>query len=260
MQGARGRGALPPLAALAVVAAALIAGGCSKGEPESKQVKPNAPIESGPRTAASAPVDATVDDALKERLARQDAASRMFEKNVVQPAPPRAAEPRPAPAAAAPAPASPRPAPQEERPAPTTTSAPEPRKPPPVVATAPAANPAAVPPAAAAPMPAAPPKSAPARTDLAAAKPSAAPVPATPRLLTRVEPDFPTEAARAGVEQGVVHARLTLDGAGNVSNVEIVDSNPRRVFDRSVLRALAQWKFNEGAAGRTVESEIAFRK
>ena len=79
------------------------------------------------------------------------------------------------------------------------------------------------------------------------------------RLVTRVDPEFPREALQAGADKGVIKARLTLDGSGNVTRVEIVEPNPRRLFDRSVVRALSSWKFNEGPAGRTYEQEIAFQ-
>ncbi len=79
------------------------------------------------------------------------------------------------------------------------------------------------------------------------------------RLLSRVDPEFPREALQAGADKGVIKARLTLDGNGNVTRVEIVEANPRRLFDRSVVRALSAWKFNEGPAGRTYEQEIAFQ-
>ena len=42
-------------------------------------------------------LDPAAEAALKERLARQEAASKMFERNVLQPTPPKSAEPRPAP-------------------------------------------------------------------------------------------------------------------------------------------------------------------
>lgn len=259
MPGAIRRGATHAPAALAVIAAALIVGACSKGEPESKQVKPNAPIAAaGPKAAAGEP-NAAVDEALKERLARQDAASRMFERNVLQPPAPRSAEPKPAPGAP---PSAADAAPQRAVAEPTRTTA-APQAPQPVAepVRAPAPQPVA---STAAPPAASPsaaiPKPPPARIDLAAAKPSSASEPAAPRLLSRVEPEFPTEAARAGIERGTVLAKLTLDGGGNVTLVEILNANPRRVFDRSVMRALGQWKFNEGPAGRTVESEVSFRK
>jgi len=77
--------------------------------------------------------------------------------------------------------------------------------------------------------------------------------------VTRVEPDYPREAIVAGAERGSVKARMTLDGNGNVTRVEVVEANPRRVFDRAVVRALSQWHFNEGPSGRTVETEVEFK-
>ena len=103
-----------------------------------------------------------------------------------------------------------------------------------------------------------PPRPVPPRPEIAAAKPAA---PAHfVRLVTKVEPEFPREALQAGAERGAVRARLTLDAAGNVTQVDVVEAVPRRVFDRAVVRALSQWKYNEGAAGRLVEVEVAFKR
>ena len=111
-----------PATLAAIVAALLILGGCSK-EPDSRKVQPNAPVQSGTDKSSGSGVGGTVDEALKERLARQDAATKMFERNVVQPAPPKAAEPPkgpeakspPAVAAATPAPAARSPASRQSR-------------------------------------------------------------------------------------------------------------------------------------------------
>ena len=80
------------------------------------------------------------------------------------------------------------------------------------------------------------------------------------RPVFHVDPEFPSEAAKAGAQKGKVTARMTLDAAGKVTNVEIVDSLPRRLFDRAVTRALADWRYAEGSAGRIVEVEIAFKQ
>ena len=64
---------------------------------------------------------------------------------------------------------------------------------------------------------------------------------------------------KAGVYEGTVQARLVVDANGSVTRVEIVEARPRRVFDRAVVRALSEWKYNEGAAGRTVTVELAFK-
>ena len=170
-------------------------------------------------------------------------AARMFEKNVLQPPPQKAPT---APAAATPEPPKVEakvepPKVEAAKPAPPKA---EPPKPAPPKAAAPRAEPT------------------PPRTDVAAAKPSAAPAPAAPvtRLVSRVDPDFPREALQAGVDKGTVKARMTLDETGSVTRVEVMEANPRRVFDRAVVRALAQWRYNEGAAGRTVEAEVDFKR
>jgi protein TonB len=80
------------------------------------------------------------------------------------------------------------------------------------------------------------------------------------RPVFRVDPEFPSEAVKAGAQKGKVTARLTLDSAGKVTNVEIVDALPRRLFDRAVTRALADWRYAEGATGRIVEVEVAFKQ
>jgi len=80
------------------------------------------------------------------------------------------------------------------------------------------------------------------------------------KVVTRIEPEFPHEAAAVGAEKGHVRARVTIDGGGEVTHVEIVDATPRRVFDRAVTRALAQWHFNPGSSGRLYEVSIDFQR
>ena len=79
------------------------------------------------------------------------------------------------------------------------------------------------------------------------------------RPVHKVEPEFPSEAVKAGAQRGKVTARMTLDASGRVTFVEIVEALPRRLFDRAVVRALSDWRYAEGSAGRVVEIEIAFK-
>ncbi len=79
------------------------------------------------------------------------------------------------------------------------------------------------------------------------------------RPVSRVDPEFPREAQLASVEKGRVKARLTVDASGEVTRVDIVESNPRRVFDRAVVRSLSQWRYERGAEGRTIEVELDFK-
>ena len=79
-------------------------------------------------------------------------------------------------------------------------------------------------------------------------------------LVTKVDPEFPREAVQAGIDKGIVKARMTVDGAGEVTRVEVLDATPRRVFDRAVVKTLSQWRFNSGATGRVVEIDVNFSR
>jgi protein TonB len=80
------------------------------------------------------------------------------------------------------------------------------------------------------------------------------------RVVSRVEPEFPREALQSGAEKGRVRARMTVSAAGEVVRVEIVEAEPRRVFDRAVMKTLALWRFDNGADGRSVEIDVDFRR
>jgi protein TonB len=80
------------------------------------------------------------------------------------------------------------------------------------------------------------------------------------QVVSKVDPEFPREAVYAGADKGMVKARMTVDGAGEVVRVEILEAQPRRVFDRAVVKTLSQWRFNPGAAGRTVEIDVNFTR
>jgi protein TonB len=96
------------------------------------------------------------------------------------------------------------------------------------------------------------------------APPPPAPPPPQPAIrrgltpLFRVEPVYPREAIRARVEKGNVVARLDVDGKGLVTAVHIIESEPPRVFDREVIRALSQWKFQADGQPYVAEIEIGF--
>ncbi|HVJ76168.1 MAG TPA: TonB family protein [Casimicrobiaceae bacterium] len=125
-------------------------------------------------------------------------------------------------------------------------------------------------PAALAPAPGAQPSAAPTPTttpappvQLAAAAPArldARPAARALVPLTREAPEFPREALNAGVVQGSVKARVSVDAAGRVTAVDILDAQPRRVFDRAVTRTLARWTFEPGDGGRTTDVEVAFKR
>lgn len=72
----------------------------------------------------------------------------------------------------------------------------------------------------------------------------------------RVSPAYPRNLMRENVE-GKVIAWVHVAPDGNVTNVEIRQSS-NRAFDREVIRALSQWKFNPEPVGFIGEYEIVF--
>ncbi|MBL8517490.1 MAG: TonB family protein [Betaproteobacteria bacterium] len=192
---------------------------------------------------------------------------------------PASPEPVPTPAATRPAPAPEKPAAISPPPAPITA----PKSPPGSVATKPApaerkpAEPRkSVAPATDAKRPPRKPEPAPRpAVEAPAAQPAtpAAPVisprteSATPKSgsqtlqpITREPLQFPIAAVRQGVTQGRVKARATIDAAGNVMSVEILNAYPQRLFDRAVMESLSRWKFPPGANQRRYDVDVEFKR
>ena len=69
--------------------------------------------------------------------------------------------------------------------------------------------------------------------------------------LVRIEPRYPSRALHREIE-GWVLLEFSISPAGTVVNPFVVDSEPRRIFDRSALRAVSRWKYKpkveDGAA------------
>jgi len=96
------------------------------------------------------------------------------------------------------------------------------------------------------------------------APPVVAPPPPKPAIrkglvpLEKVNPTYPREAIRAGIEKGKVVARLFIDEKGLVSEVKIVEADPPGVFNKEVIRALSQWKFQAEGEKFVGEVELTF--
>ena len=91
--------------------------------------------------------------------------------------------------------------------------------------------------------------------------PPAPPKPAVRRgavPINRVEPVYPREAIKDNIASGRVLAHLQVDEKGLVTEVRIVEATPRRVFDREVIRALSQWKFQPEGDRYIAEIEVNF--
>ena len=80
------------------------------------------------------------------------------------------------------------------------------------------------------------------------------------KAVTRVDPQYPYGAIRAGV-QARVEALMLVTEEGEVRRVEIVPSTTHRVFNEEVTRALSRWKFQPRPGGKSVCAiyEINFR-
>lgn len=63
---------------------------------------------------------------------------------------------------------------------------------------------------------------------------------ATP--VVRMEPKYPVDAARNGI-QGWVELSFSIDTLGQVQDVTVLNSEPRRVFDQAAIQALKRWKY-----------------
>ncbi len=62
------------------------------------------------------------------------------------------------------------------------------------------------------------------------------------RPLVRVNPKYPIGAARDGIEGWVVLA-FDINPIGQVVNISVVDSQPKRIFDKAAKQALRKWKY-----------------
>lgn len=60
--------------------------------------------------------------------------------------------------------------------------------------------------------------------------------------LVQVEPKYPSQALARRIE-GYVVVRLQVTKEGTVSDVEVVDADPRGVFEREAIRAAWRYKF-----------------
>ncbi|MCG3721323.1 energy transducer TonB [Vibrio cincinnatiensis] len=85
--------------------------------------------------------------------------------------------------------------------------------------------------------------------------------------LYRVEPTYPARALQRNIE-GYVVLRFTIDETGRPTEIEVLDANPRRMFEREAMQALRSWKYQpkllDGSAvtqpGQTVKLEFKLAK
>lgn len=85
--------------------------------------------------------------------------------------------------------------------------------------------------------------------------------------LYRVEPNYPARALKRNIE-GFVVLQFTIDETGKPTAIEVVDANPRRMFEREAIQALRSWKYQPklldgktiSQPGQTVKLEFKIAK
>lgn len=73
--------------------------------------------------------------------------------------------------------------------------------------------------------------------------------------LVKIAPRYPRKAALAGKE-GWVKVEFTVTELGTVTDVSVIDANPRRMFDREAKKAILKWKFKP----RVVDGKAVSRR
>ena len=78
--------------------------------------------------------------------------------------------------------------------------------------------------------------------------------PLTP--LSQVPPLYPLRAKRLGIE-GWVRIQFVVTEKGSVDQIEIVEAQPKEVFNESVIRCVSSWRFAPGEVqGEPVKTRV----
>jgi len=75
------------------------------------------------------------------------------------------------------------------------------------------------------------------------------------RPIVRVNPTYPMDAMRKGTE-GWVKLAFDINKVGKVVNISVIDSQPKRIFDKAARHALRKWKYQ----AKSVDGEAVYQK
>jgi len=83
-----------------------------------------------------------------------------------------------------------------------------------------------------------------------------------PKVLKKVPPEFPGEAARKGITEGVLKVTVKIDDKGSVSDVQVTEASPpkAKIFTSAAIDALKQWKFEASGAPQTMDLKLVFQQ
>jgi len=76
--------------------------------------------------------------------------------------------------------------------------------------------------------------------------------------LKKVNPRYPRRA-KIKRQEGFVNLAFNINENGLVSDVKILDSNPKGVFEKNAIKAIKRWKFKENKAARAASITFNFR-
>ena len=75
------------------------------------------------------------------------------------------------------------------------------------------------------------------------------------RPIVRVIPKYPMDAIREGTE-GWVKLAFDINKVGKVVNISVIDSQPKRIFDKAARQALRKWKYQ----AKSVDGQAVYQK
>lgn len=79
---------------------------------------------------------------------------------------------------------------------------------------------------------------------------------AGPVRTAAVRPMYPAEARRSG-QEGWVRLAFTVSASGTVKDVQVLDAEPRGLFERAAIRAVMRWQFRPAQQdGQPVASRV----
>lgn len=68
-------------------------------------------------------------------------------------------------------------------------------------------------------------------------------------IISRIPPIYPFRAKAKAIE-GWVSVEFTVNEQGRVEDIKIIDAEPEKIFDDSVIQCLAAWRFKPGRVNR----------
>ena len=84
---------------------------------------------------------------------------------------------------------------------------------------------------------------------------------ASPKVIKKIPPEYPSAATKKGINSGTVKMSLTIDAQGNVTDVKLLEASPEnaKIFNNAAVEALKQWKFEAGNAS-TLDVQLVFKQ